>query len=202
MLKAVFFDWDFTLVDPKLVLKKMFTEFCIREGLKAKDYNFDELMNLSMKQLMKKFKIRRLKWIYFLYKYIQLSKKYRKYYKFEGHEILKFLEEQDIPYVIITDNFKQALNKNNFDMHPRFIVDYFNTRGKKLKGIKKALKKMHLKPHEVCYVGDKPTDVIAANEAHVFSVGILTTHKKEDFISHNPSLIIKNINELKKLFIK
>lgn len=201
MLKAVFFDWDFTLVDPKLVLKKMFDEFCKKERLNPDDYDFNELMNLNMRQLRKKFRIKRLKWIYLLYKYIKLSKKYRVYYKFKGQEILIFLEKNNIPYVIITDNFRQALKKN-FDIHPEFIVDYFNTRGKKLKGIKKALKKMHLKAHEVCYVGDKPSDITAANESGVFSVGILTTHTRKQLEIHHPKLIIKNINELKRLFEK
>lgn len=199
MLKAVFFDWDFTLVDPKLVLKKMFVDFCDKQGIDASKYNFDELMNLNARQLMRKFKIRRLKWIYIFFKYVQLSRKYQKYYDFSGHEILNFLEKNKIPYVIITDNFRQIL-KGGFDIHPEFIVDYFNTRGKKLKGIRKALKKMGLKPHEVCYVGDKPSDITAANEAGVMSVGILTTHTRKELEKHKPKLIIKNINELKKLF--
>ena len=61
MIKAVFFDWDFTLVDPKLVLKKMFEEFCKKQKLNVNDYNFDEIVNLNIKQLTKQFKIKRLK---------------------------------------------------------------------------------------------------------------------------------------------
>ena len=201
MLKVVFFDWDFTLVDPKLVLKKMFEEFCKKENIDSSEYNFEEIVSLNMRQLIKKFNIKKYKIPYFFYEYLKLAKKYRSYYHFEGHEILKFLEKHQIPYVIITDNFRLALRKG-FDIHPRFIVDYFNTRGKKLRGIKKALKKMNLKPHEVCYVGDKPTDIIAANEAGVFSVGILTTHSRPELEKHKPDLIIKNINELKKLFVE
>jgi len=199
MIKAVFFDWDFTLVDPKLVLKKMFVEFCEKQKLNPNDYDFNEIMNLSIKQLTKKFKIRSFKKLYLLYRYIKLSKKYRQYYNFKGHEVLNFLEKNKIPYVIITDNFRQALRKN-FDIHPEFIVDYFNTRGKKVKGIRKALRKMQLKPHEVIYVGDKPSDIVAANESGVFSVGILTTHTRKQLELNHPKLIIKNINELKKLF--
>lgn len=201
MIKAVFFDWDFTLVDPKLVLKKIFIEFCKKQKANPDDYDFDKLVELDVKDIFKQFKVKKYKKPYYFYKYLKLAKQYRQLYNFKGHEVLNFLEKQNIPYVIITDNFRQVLRRN-FDINPKLIVDYFNTRGKKIRGIKCALKKMNLKPHEVIYVGDKPSDIIAANQSNVFSVGILTSHTRKELEQHNPNLIIKNINELKNLFRK
>lgn len=199
VIKAVFFDWDFTLVDPKIVLKKLLDDFCEKYKIPKDKYNIDELMLLNMKQVFKKLGIKKISLPYILYEYLKLTKKYSKYYKFTGKETLKYLEKNNIPYVIITDNFKNVLRKN-FDVHPEFIIDYWSTRGKKKKGIKKALKKMKLKPHEVCYVGDKPSDVIAANEADVFSIGILTTHSKEEMLKYEPDMLITKIDDVKKLF--
>lgn len=198
VIKAVFFDWDFTLVDPKPALEKMLDEVYRRKQIK-KRYRLSELLPLTTMQVIKKLGLERYSRIYLLYEYIKLTKKYSRLFKFKGKDILRFLEAKKIPYVIITDNFSKAIRKN-FPVKPVLIEDYLRTRGNKCRGIKKALKKLKLKPCEVVYVGDKPSDIMHGHKAGVFTAAILTTHSKKDFANHKPNLLISDINQLKKLF--
>lgn len=198
VIKAVFFDWDFTLVDPKPALEKMLDDVYARNKIK-KRYELSELLPLTTMQVIKKLGLSRYSRIYLLYEYIKLTKKYSRLFKFKGKEILRFLEDKKIPYVIITDNFSKAIRKN-FPVKPVLIEDYLRTRGNKYRGIKKGLKKLKLKPHEVIYVGDKPSDVKYGRKAGVFTAAILTTNTRKDFTEYQPDMFISDINQLKKLF--
>lgn len=198
VIKAVFFDWDFTLVDPRPALEKMLDDVYERNKIK-KRYKLSELLPLTTMQVIKKLGLSRYSRIYLLYEYIKLTKKYSRLFKFKGREILRFLESKKIPYVIITDNFSKAIRKN-FPVKPVLIEDYLRTRGNKYRGIKKALKKLKLKPHEVIYVGDKPSDIKYGRKAGVFTVAILTTNTSKSFAEHQPDMFISDINQLKKLF--
>lgn len=81
---------------------------------------------------------------------------------------MQSLEEANIPLIVISNNNYQRVQRAVQPLALPFISRALKPLGF---GIKRAIKKLGLQPHEVVMVGDQLlTDMVAANQAGVYSI--------------------------------
>jgi phosphoglycolate phosphatase len=198
-IKAIFFDFDQTLVDTRNISVKCFHQLCKITNQKPTKKLFKQFTSLRYTESIDIF-----------HKLSDVSKKtlddtFCKSFianiskiKFYGKEILSKLKDQKI--AIITYNTKNVVIP---------ILDYFNVKydllitddnsinTTKHASMLMALKKLKLKKSEVLYVGDFITDVIESHKAGIKSVVVPTGFMKRAYIKRaHPDFFVSSIDKV------
>jgi HAD superfamily hydrolase (TIGR01549 family) len=201
-IKAIFFDFDQTLVDTMPASIKCFKGWCRLTNLKPTKKLFNKFIELRVKDAVNLFHEKS------GISKKELQKNFTETFtesipeiKFYGGELLPKLKNQKI--AIITYNIKDVVIP---------ILKYFNVKydllitdddilnAEKHDAMLMALKKLKLKKSEVLYVGDVITDVIESHKAGIKSVVVPTGFMKKIYIKRaHPDFFVSNINKVADL---
>ena len=204
MIKAVFFDFDFTLVYSMPASKKSFKELCKFAKLKPTKRRFKKFINSRYKDAINR-----------LYDESGVDKKgmdkiFLKAYKdslpktkFFAKDILPKLKESGIKVAVITYNTSKVakLVLKHFNAKYDLLIaddDIYNKA--KHDAMLDALRKFKLKKSEALYVGDHIMDVRESHKAGIKSVVVPTGFLKKAYIkTAHPDFFVSSINKVKDL---
>ena len=204
MIKAVFFDFDMTLVDSGPIAHASYRALLNYKQQKPTEKGFDAYVGRRVSEsldFLAENEAEKKKLIaIFLKTHKSMIKKLRVY----GKEALKQLKNKKIKVIIISNNAREIILKTckahnlHFD---KIIADEDIKYGeKKHQAITRTLKKLKLNKDEVFYVGDHINDIKEGKKARVRVISVTTgVYSKNQLEKYHPYRIINSLNEMKKL---
>ncbi len=127
---------------------------------------------------------------------------------FEGmQEIFEYLQSKDIILALVTGKGAKstAITLFQYGLDSIFaVVETGSPSGpRKLEGIRNVLARLNLKPEEAIYVGDAPSDIIAARNANVLAVSAAWANSADiqQIRELNPDEICFTVGEF-KIFLR
>jgi putative hydrolase of HD superfamily len=205
-VKALIFDFDLTLVDSKIVSKKVAEELLEKHNIsfdaipeselwggtfkinskKAKDFNETDLLAEEIEALS-----------------IQYCMKHHDNTCIQEQDTLKEWQKDGMQLCIVSGNTKEIIesvlnNKHNNSI--KFSAVYETNSGhSKAVRIQECINKLGIKDTEAIYIGDHVNDILAAKEAGVISCAITTGfHSRDEYDAYNPDLVVDSLKELKE----
>lgn len=143
----------------------------------------------------------------------ELVKEYREY-NFKIHKefvspmnnaeaLLKQLKEEGYKIGVVSTKLKDAVEMGlkmfNLDEYIELVIGYDSVKNQKPdpEGLLLACKEMNHTQDECIYIGDTPTDIKAAKNAGIYSIGyIFDENRKQALIDSKPNKIIKDLIEV------
>ena len=202
MIKAIFFDFDMTLVNSKPIAHASYRALLNYKKLKPTEKGFDAYIGRRVSEsvaLLAKNEKEKKRLIKIFLKIHESKIKNLKVY---GKELLKYLKSKKIKVIIISNNAREVIrkvcktHKLHFDM---IIADENMLEGEeKHQAITRTLKKLKLGKNEIFYVGDHINDINEARKAKIKIISVATgVFSKKDLSRHNPDFIISDLNQIK-----
>ena len=228
---SILFDFDGTLVDTMKVIEMVVKNGMERLGSKLDEKKMMELItslelddNKVLKNTPKGGKLIYFKLFHYLGKFLGLSRlksfifmlyclvnvpKNYKYAKpFEGvSDMILGLQSESISLGIVTSARKKDIEKL-FKRHlSNFNVIVTREMVSKIKpspeGILKAMEMLNSNPKKTVYIGDFPHDIMAAREAGINSIAVLTGSVTDAILEkENPTKICSNAVEAVEWYLK
>lgn len=204
MTKAIFFDFDLTLVNTMPGAIATYRALCRASDTRPTKKGFDEYIGNRLSADIDKFskQYRNRKELLKIYNRV-FSKEISKM-KLYNKTIFSYLKKRKIKIVIISGNSKPIISKiaKRNNLHPYLIVaDEDMRKGEqKHQAILKTLKKLKLKKDEIFYVGDHIHDIKEARKAGVRVISVTTgVYSRKELMRHKPDFVISNLNQIKSI---
>lgn len=207
--KAIFFDVDGTIIpldSAALCLQDTCRHFKIRILTKKeiKEKTIGYKLTKAIPPLLPETKDYIKEFIeYFKNLYVKNWKKYSKPFPYVK-KIFKEIRKRKIKIGIVTtkrrDEALAVLNGYKIDYDVLVSQDDVKKIKPDPEPVFKACKLLKVKPEEVIFVGDHPFDIMAAEAAGCFSVGVLTGFGTKDSLKEaGTDLVLKDLRGLNKL---
>lgn len=126
---------------------------------------------------------------------------------FEGIvDLLDDLDRYQIMVALVTGKGRQSadISLSKFDLANRFkVMETGSPHGpRKVEGIKSVLESLAVKPEESIYIGDAPSDIVAARKAGVLAFGATWAEgtNAEQVAEMQPDQMFKSVSELRHFF--
>ena len=202
MTKVIIFDFDGTLADTIDILLSITNRLSAEFGFKsATKEELAQLRNLTSWQILKYSGISIFKFPLLIRKLkAELRSEIPTIQLFSGiKEVLLELKKLGFQLGIITSNSREnvlaSLENNN--LQDTFTFIYSSSTFGKHKVINRWLKREHINPEQVVYVGDEVRDIDAAKKTgiKIISVG-WGFNSQEALAAHNPDFLIERPQEL------
>ncbi|MDO8537950.1 MAG: HAD family hydrolase [archaeon] len=209
-LKAVLFDMDGTLVISHPCHALAYRLLSKELGIKISGKKIEEYMKtpseISFHQFAKDFHTKQSpEWLVNKKrKIIKQCSIGKNYFAPNAWRIIQELKQKGLRLGIVSSSGRKSLNiflpkdfQKNFDA----IICLEDVKHIKPSSepMKKALKKLKLKPSQVIMVGDSTSDLIAARKTKIKAIGITTgLSSKKELLKEKPIAVIKNLNQIKK----
>ncbi|BBH53595.1 HAD-IA family hydrolase [Fluviispira sanaruensis] len=205
-MKIAIFDFDGVIADSRLAIFEAFKVISIRKKMPL--ITSDEIFNLSIKQILSKYKIR---WYQIPY-YLNLSRKIiflnRNLITLDQQiiKMFEFLNLENIKIIILSSNSDNLINefiqKNLPEIKFTEVIGGVSLFGKTSK-IKQLTKRHSKNKNNFIYIGDEVRDIIAARNAAIKSVAVLWGKESEYLLAQErPSYIAKSGCELAHILNK
>ncbi|MBD3354461.1 HAD-IA family hydrolase [Candidatus Woesearchaeota archaeon] len=202
-IKAVFFDFDLTLVDTKPGVKASYKALSKLTDKKPTKKGFRKYVGSRFSEMIER-----------LHKESDISKKkliqtYLKAYrskipkmKYHGKKIIPMIKDKKI--IILTNNYKKAVKAvcRYFNIkYDKLITDQdMKKYQKKHDAMIKTLKRLDLKKSEAVYVGDHINDVKEAHKAGIKSVIVPTGVYKRSYLKKfHPDFLLPSLKKFPKI---
>jgi len=207
MTKVIIFDFDGTLADTIDILLSITNRLSAEFGFKsATKEELAQLSNLTSWQILKYSGISIFKFPLLIRKLkAELRSEIPTIQLFSGiKEVLLELKKLGFQLGIITSNSREnvlaSLENNN--LQDTFTFIYSSSTFGKHKVIDRWLKREHINPEQVVYVGDEVRDIDAAKKTgiKIISVG-WGFNSQEALAAHNPDFLIERPQELIEIMI-
>ena len=207
MTKVIIFDFDGTLADTIDILLSITNRLSAEFGFKsATKEELAQLRNLTSWQILKYSGISIFKFPLLIRKLkAELRSEIPTIQLFSGiKEVLLELKKLGFQLGIITSNSREnvlaSLENNN--LQDTFTFIYSSSTFGKHKVIDRWLKREHINPEQVVYVGDEVRDIDAAKKTgiKIISVG-WGFNSQEALAAHNPDFLIERPQELIEIMI-
>jgi len=207
MTKVIIFDFDGTLADTIDILLSITNRLSAEFGFKsATKEELAQLRNLTSWQILKYSGISIFKFPLLIRKLkAELRSEIPTIQLFSGiKEVLLELKKLGFQLGIITSNSREnvlaSLENNN--LQDTFTFIYSSSTFGKHKVINRWLKREHINPEQVVYVGDEVRDIDAAKKTgiKIISVG-WGFNSQEALAAHNPDFLIERPQELIEIMI-
>ncbi len=202
-IKAVFIDFDLTLVDTKPGVKASYRALCKLTNQKPTKKGFERYVGSrfseTIDRLHKESNIPKKK---IIQTYLKAYKSKIPNMKYYGKKIIPKLKDRKI--IILTNNYKKAVKaacRHLNIKYDRLITDQDMKKDqKKHDAIIKTLNKLNLKKSEAVYVGDHINDVKEARKAGIISVIVPTgVYKKSYLKKFHPDFLLPSLKKLPKI---
>ena len=170
MIKAIFFDFDMTLVNSLKMAKKSYLALSRISGIKPSVRGFDEYVGIRVSESLEFFskgnKDLKKKIIKEFYR-IHLESPSR--LEIYGKKALHYLKKNNIKIIIISRNSKkviEAVAKAHRLPYDWILADEDMKKGEeKHQAIKRMLKKLRLKNSEIYYIVDHINDILKKSQS-------------------------------------
>ncbi|KAB8030019.1 HAD hydrolase-like protein [Fluviispira multicolorata] len=205
-MKIAVFDFDGVIADSRMAIFEAFKEISIRK--KTPLITSDEILNLSIKQILSNYKIR---WYQIPY-YLNLSRKIiylnRNLITLDP-QIIKMFENintENIKIIILSSNSECLINEFIQKNLPKIkfteVIGGVSLFGKSKK-IKQLIKRYSKNKSDFIYIGDEVRDIIAARSATIKSVAVLWGKESEYLLTQEkPNFIAKSGYDLAHILNK
>lgn len=204
--KIIFFDFDGTIADSFSEMMEIFNEVADDYGYaKIAKEDLISLRNLSSRDIIKKFAISKWKLPFVIRKAKKIfSQRLLTISMIAGmRESLEKLKMKNCSLGILTSNseknVKVFLKRQGVDVFDSVFSE--SSLFGKDKALKKIMRRYHLDPKNVVYVGDETRDIEAAKKSGVTSVAVCWGfNAKEILKKYEPDHIVDNPEDLLKIF--
>jgi HAD superfamily hydrolase (TIGR01509 family) len=202
MTKVIIFDFDGTLADTIDILLSITNRLSAEFGFKsATKEELAQLSNLTSWQLLRYSGISIFKFPLLIRKLkAELRSEIPNIQLFPGiKEVLLELKKLGFQLGIITSNSREnvlaSLERNG--LQDTFTFIYSASTFGKHKVINSWLKREHINPKQVVYVGDEIRDIEAARKTGIKVIAVAWGfNSQEALVAHNPDFLIKRPQEL------
>jgi phosphoglycolate phosphatase-like HAD superfamily hydrolase len=205
MIKALFFDFDMTLVNSRAIARKSYLDLSKIAGIKPSIKGFDDYVGrrvsesidfFSRKKPEIKNKLR--------LKFMTLHTKNPLKVQIFGKKALLYLRDKGIKIIIISRNSKKVIERivhAHRLPYSLIIADEDLKKGEeKHQAIIRTLKKLRMNKNEIYYVGDHINDIREAKKADVKIISVTTgVYKAKDLLPLKPDFIISDLNDIRKI---
>ena len=203
-IKAVFFDFDMTLVNSRPISHASYRALLKYKHKKYSKEGFDAYVGRRVSESIAKIAENEEEKRKLIDLFLKVHLNKLKSIKVYGREALKYLKEKKIKVIIISNNAKKIIeetcriHKLHFD---RIIADEDLKFGEeKHQAMKKMMKRLKLRKDEVFYVGDHINDLKEGKKAGIRVISVTTgVFRATQLEKYKPYKIINNLNELKKM---
>jgi len=203
-LKAIFFDFDMTLVDSKPIARASYRALLNYKHQKPTQKGFGAYVGRRLSESISLFAENEDEKKKLIKIFLKVHENKLKRLKVYGKETLKYLKKKKIKVIIISNNAEEVIRKTckihnlHFD---KIIADEDMRKGwKKHDEMKVEMKMMNLKKKEALYVGDHINDIKEGRKAGIRVISVTTgVFSKKELEKYHPAFIIKNLNELKDI---
>lgn len=205
-VKYIIFDFDGTIVDSFYYICDIIFHEANKRGIKvSKEKVRDYVRNKSIWNIMKEFKISKLKASFIVWKERRrlLAREVENMKIFNGiGEVFKKLKEKGVGLGIISTNKKENVLGflKRWGLDDLFDFVYKTSLFGKERVLKKVLKKRKLKAEDVLYIGDEVRDVEGARKAGVKCCAVTWGFNSEKLLRIvNPNFIVRKPGEILKI---
>ncbi len=205
MIKAIFFDFDMTLVNSTSLAEKSYKMLCKFSGIKPSIVGFDDYVGRRVSESLDFFsKKDPSKEKDLLELFIKIHTKDSAKLEVYGKSALTYLKNKNIKIIIISRNSKtviQEIARAHDILYDQIVADEDMKKGEeKHQAILRTLKTLKLKKDEIYYVGDHINDIKEAKKAGVKIISVTTgVFEAKDLLPYKPDLILEDLNELRKI---
>jgi len=204
MIKAIFFDYDMTLVNSKSIARKSYNALCKASEIKPSEKGFDAYVGRRVSESIEFFAKTGKSKKELKKTFLKVHEGSIKNLEVYGKNALKHLKKKKIKVIIISNNSREVIlkvceiHKLHFD---KIIADEDMKKGwKKHQEIHEEIKRLKLKKSEALYIGDHINDVKEARKAGIRIASITTgVFNEKELKPYHPDFIIKNLEELKRI---
>lgn len=200
-MRKVFFDFDGTIADSYILIIEIAYELTKHSQLK--DYNqLENLRKMGLYEVVNKFKIRKYKWPYLLYKGRKLmNQRLERVLPIKDvDKVFKVLKENNVELYIMSSNSSKNielfLNKNNMR---HYFTKIYGGVGllNKARAFKKIIKKNKFNKKDITYIGDEPRDIESSREAGIKCIAVGWGFSTRELLeAHHPYKVVDTVNDL------
>ncbi len=204
MIKAIFFDFDMTLVDSGPIAKESYRALLKYTRKKPTQKGFDDYVGRRVSESISALAKTEAEKKEMLRIFLKIHEHKITKLKVYGRYALKYLKRKKIKVVIVSNNANEVIEKtcraHNLHFDKIIADDELKIGEKKHQAIKREIKKLNLKKEEAFYVGDHINDIKEGKKAGIRVVSVTTgVFSKEQLAKYKPYAIIKDLNELKDM---
>ena len=204
MIKYIIFDFDGTLADTFVVIKRSAMNL---DESKKKDVHFEDIKNASIKEMFKTYKTP----LWKLPRFVRIVKRELRekietdVKTFKGMpDVLNKLKKK-YNLIILSSNSKENIEKflKRNKLQDIFHLVYSDsTIFGKDKKLRKLFKKHKISKDEVIYIGDEVRDIEACKKLGIPIVAVAWGYNSKDFLKGGePDYIVSSPKELEKIFL-
>jgi len=204
MIKAIFFDFDMTLVNTGTIGHIVYDAFSRHANLKPTERAFDRYMGGRVSDALDMFSKNGADRKELFKLFMRIHDEKMNQIKVYGKEILKYLRKKKIKVVILSNTSRKVLKKvcKQFNLHYSLLIgDEDMPKGtEKHQAISKTIRKLGLTKDGVLYVGDHIHDIQEGKKAGVKVISVTTgVYSGKQLEKYKPYMIISNLNQLKNI---
>src|SRR3989338_7750095 len=210
MYKYIIFDFDGTIADTLDAGLPIYNEMARKHGFKE-IRNLEGLRSITLREFIKRHKISRLRFLFYLRELLKKLKKKMnivKPYKGMDNVIKKLNKRYKLGIVSANskENILKFLELNDLKYCFDFVYNYQLFLGKS-QAFKKIIKGKKLSKDDIIYIGDEDSDIIAAKKAGIKIISVtwgmknknMLKNNEPDFIAEKPEDILLFLEKEKAL---
>ena len=204
MIKAIFFDFDMTLVNSEPIAHASYRALLNYKHRVPSEKGFDAYIGRRISESLEQLAKNQAEKNKLVKLFLKIHEAKIKNLKVYGREALRYLKKKKIKVIIISNNSREVIKLacRIHRLHYDLIIADENLKlgEEKHQAMLRTLKKLGLKKDQVLYVGDHINDIREGKKAGVRVISVTTgVFSKKQLAKYKPFRIIKDLNELEKI---
>lgn len=201
MIKAIFFDFDMTLVNTGKIGKKVYAAFSNHLKLKPTKKGFEKFIGTRISENIAQFAKtpQEVQELYNLF--LKVHQEQLSVIEVYGKDILNYLKTKKIKVIILSNTSRKIIKmiSQTYNLHSDLIIgdEDIKKAWEKHQEINYLIKKLKLKKSEVFYVGDHINDIKEGKKAGVKVISVTTGFfSRKELEKYKPDYIVNDLKEL------
>ena len=205
-IKAVFFDFDMTLVNSGSLAHASYEALLSYKHQVPSQKGFDAYIGRRVSESLEQLASNNAEKKKLMNIFLKIHENKIKNLEVYGKEALKYIKAKKIKVIIISNNAKEVIKRTCkvHKLHYNLIIadEDMKLGEEKHQAILRTLKKLGLKKDESFYVGDHINDIKEGKKAGVRVISVTTgVFSKNQLVKYRPFRIINNLNQIKDIII-